>query len=157
MLLSRLKQASAALLLALALLASPAQASHCGRLCETDFWKTATTQQVEAEIKAGANPNARTIIGTTPLHRAARWETAEVVTAMLDAGADPNVRNDDGFTPLHHAAGSGTAETVNALLDAGANPKARTEDGDTPFDLAKDNDKLTGTHAWWRLNDAQYD
>ena len=74
-----------------ALLASPAQASHCGRLCETDFWKTATTQQVEAEIKVGANPNARTIIGRTP------------------------------------------------------------------FDLAKDNDKLTGTDAWWRLNDAQYD
>ena len=73
--------------------------------------------------------------GSTPLHAAARWGTADVVTALLDAGADPNARTEDGgFTPLQHAAANkGSAEVVTAvvtaLVRAGANPMTRNAVG----------------------------
>lgn len=81
---------------------------------------------------------------------------AETVTALLGAGTDIEARTEDGLTPLHVAAGWGGPEVVIALIEAGANGKARNEEGDTPFDLAKDNDKLRGTEAYWLLNEARY-
>ena len=112
---------------------------------------------VNALLNAGANLEARAKYGLTPLHGAAGWGTAGTVEALARAGANLEARDENGWSPLHRAAYWGTAQTVKALLDAGANPKARDEDGRTPFDLAKDNDKLTGTDAWWRLHDAQFD
>ena len=43
------------------------------------------------------------------------------------------------------------------LLDAGADATAVNEDGETPFDLAKDNEALVGTDAYWALNDARFE
>ena len=72
-------------------------------------------------LDAGADPNARSADGDTPLHMVA-WSVVlfmerdadgvtplyaaarSKITALLDAGADPNVRNKDGRTPLHEAA-----------------------------------------------------
>ena len=42
------------------------------------------------------------------------------------------------------------------LLDAGANPKTWTEEGKLPPDVARRNDRLTGTRACRRLHDTQF-
>lgn len=138
------------------LIASPVVAGDCTRLCKSDFIRDATAQDIQAEINKGADVRERTEDGLTPLHNAARWDNAEAITVLLQAGADIEARNKDGVTPLHRAARWGKAEAVIALLQAGADGKARDEDGKTPFDLAKNNEKLKNTKAYWLLNEAQY-
>ena len=67
--------------------------------------KSARHRRFTALVNAGADPNARTGGGLTPLHlAAARSKTPEVVTALVNAGADPNARDGNGRTPLHWAA-----------------------------------------------------
>ena len=88
-----------------------------------------------ALLEAGADPNARTEYGYTPLHSARL-----VKTALLGAGADLNARTEYGYTPLHSAR---TGEAVTALLGAGADLNARTESGHTPLHLAKTGEAVT--------------
>ena len=139
----------------LALLSGGAQAQSCDRLCDWQFWLTATGEQVRDAI-ADEGVTARDNHGSTPLHRASGSGTPETVSALLEAGADVDARDGTGWTPLHMASGSGTPKTVSALLEAGADVDARTEGGLTPFDLARENDKLKGTDVYWQLNDARY-
>ncbi|MBC6437486.1 MAG: ankyrin repeat domain-containing protein [Rhodobacteraceae bacterium] len=63
------------------------------------FWRNATTARVADCIAAGANVNARLLIGTTPLHYAAGHGTPEAVRALIDAGADMAARTEDGQAP----------------------------------------------------------
>ena len=56
-----------------------------------------------------------------------------------------------------YAAGSNpNPEVVTTLLKAGANGKAKDSAGKTPFDYAGNNQKLKGTDAFWKLNEALY-
>ncbi len=74
-----------------------------------------------------------------------------------DAGARINDRDDTGWTPLMYAARyTYNSEIITTLLDAGADGKARDEDGKTAFDLAKENEYLKGTDAYWQLNYARF-
>ena len=66
-------------------------------------------------------------------------------------------------TPLHYAADliwfrdvDDPGSAIDALLDAGADPSAEDEDSKTPWDLAKENDGLRGSDAYWRMNDARF-
>ncbi len=137
---------------------SVAQASECRQLCDEDFWKSATPEAVKAVLAGGADVNARTKDGWTPLHFAAGVsKTPAVVTALLKGGADVNARLESGETPLQVVAvPSETPSIVTALLEAGADQTAKAEDGQTPFDLIQKNDKLKGTEVYWRLNDAHH-
>ena len=45
---------------------------------------------------------------------------------------------------------------VKAEIVRRADESARTKDGRTAFDLAKENDKLKGTKAYWLLNEARF-
>ena len=84
--------------------------------------------------------------------------SAADVRACLLAGADPNARiNENSWTPLHWAAYEGNAAAIAALLDGGADPGARNGEGRTPFDFIGEDSPLTGTPAYWRLNDARWD
>lgn len=47
-------------------------------------------------------------------------------------------------------------DVITILLKAGADAKAKDKVGRTAFDYAKDNEKLKGADAYWKLNDAQY-
>ena len=89
-------------------------------------------------LAAGAEPNARTDDGRTPLHSAASSGDAPMVGTLLQAGADANARTPDGTTPLHSASGGsrGTVATVSLLVEAGADVDARTELGATPLHWA---------------------
>jgi ankyrin repeat protein len=56
---------------------------------------------LEILLKHGANPNASSFQGDTPLHYAARKTVdAKFFELLFDYKADPNVRNDYGRTPL---------------------------------------------------------
>ena len=106
--------------------------AECGKLCDENWWPTATASDVQAELDAGADVNARTENGYTPLHWAAGWGTAETVQLLIAAGADVNARTENGYTPLHWAAWK-NAETTEALITAGVDVNARAEGGRTPL------------------------
>ena len=61
------------------------------------------------------------------------------------------------WTSLHLAAwANGNPAIVEALLDAGADATVRGHEGNTPWDLAQENEALSGTDAYRRLNDARF-
>ena len=130
----------AALLAALlTLLTSPTFAGDCLRLCDPDFMATASAQDIDAEINKGADFQARTQDGLSPLHLAALRRNAEAVMALLAAGADVEARTKNLSTPLHLAAIRGNAQTITALLKAGANSEARNRLAGTPLHYAAAN------------------
>ena len=147
----------AILTLLMLMIASEAWA-ECGKLCDYDWWKTATEADVQAELAAGAGVMARDKYGFTPLHRAAQFATPANVQTLLDAGADVMARDKYGFTPLHRAAHCLPcwAGVIQVLFIAGADAKAKNKNGKTPWDLAQENEKLKGTKGYWALDDAQY-
>ena len=65
-------------------------------------------------LDAGANPNAKaavgiatsvyyrdiTVIGETPLHRAAAYCDGEMIQMLIEAGADPRIKDSHGESPL---------------------------------------------------------
>ncbi len=52
---------------------------------------------------------------------------------------------------------SATPAAVTELLAAGVDVTARTEGGLTAFDLSEKNGKLSGTDAYWRLNNLRFE
>jgi ankyrin repeat protein len=81
--------------------------AECGNLCNEDWWKTATTSDVKAELDAGADVMARDKDGGTPLHSAALFgKKAGVIEALLEAGADPKAKDELGNTPWDLAQGN---------------------------------------------------
>ena len=99
--------------------------------------KTGTPGEVQEAIRAGAEVNARTVIGWTPLMWAAVFnQNPKVISLLIAAGAEVNARNKSGFTPLMFAAGNPNSEVISVLLAAGANINARNKSGFTPLIFA---------------------
>ena len=94
-------------------------------------------RKVREALARGANPDAWTGTGATPLHYAAFLGHAGVVKALLEGGAHVDPRDRDGRTPLHYAVAGGHVEVVNVLLSYGASPFAGDRWGLTPLDLAE--------------------
>lgn len=84
-----------------------------------------------ALLERGANIEAVTSSGRTPLMQAAESNTAEVVELLLVWGADPNVQLDSSgaLTALHLASFSDQAESVAVLLRYGADPEIEGDNG----------------------------
>ena len=82
--------------------ATPAGA-ECGNLCDYNWWKTATTADVQAELDGDADVMARNKLSYTPLHAAARYGSPATVQDLLDAGADARAKDDGDKTPWDYA------------------------------------------------------
>jgi len=103
-----------------------------------------------------ANPalrDARTGLGSTPLHLAATNADVTAVKALLAAGADVNAKDMDGNTPLHMAAYTNRIEVAKVLLEAGADVNAESSGGRTPIAMARKSraDELAGLISLWML------
>jgi ankyrin repeat protein len=93
---------------------------------------------VKVLIESGAEANARTNEGWTPLMFAAGLnDRAEILEILIAAGAEVNARDKGGWTPLMHAAQlNDSVEVVEALIAAGAEVNTENEDGSTPLMIA---------------------
>jgi hypothetical protein len=81
-------------------------------------------------LRAGADANAATLSGDTPLHSSPGQDIFEL---LLRAGARPNARDMFGRTPLHVAAMYGDTGKWRDFRDAGADLEAKSENGETPL------------------------
>ncbi len=90
-------------------------------------------------LQHGADVNAQSVFGQTPLHiacgvagggRPPLTHTLAVVKRLLDAGANPNARDAANKTPLHYAtANSSDRDIVAELLHRGADIMAPSRSG----------------------------
>ena len=73
----------------------------------------------ELLLTSGANVNARTRNGNTPLHSAAFYGHMEIAELLLARGADVNAKTQNGTTPMHWAAIKDHKDVVEMLLQHG--------------------------------------
>ncbi len=73
---------------------------------------------LEALIKSGADINAKSNNGGTPLMSAIG--SASAMKLLIAHGADVNAKNNDGWTPLELALLNGCPEIIRLLESAGA-------------------------------------
>ena len=71
-------------------------------------------------LEHGADINAQTLQGSTPLLLAAMYRAPGVVRLLLEHGADVEVKNNSGQTVLQVAANKGLGEIVKLLREHGA-------------------------------------
>ncbi len=90
------------------------------------YWQQ--NELVAQLLKKGADVQAATRLGATPLYLAAVNGDAALLQVLLTAGADPNLTVlSNGETPLMFAARSGNVAAVSTLLDASANVEAKED------------------------------
>jgi hemoglobin len=96
---------------------------------------------VELLLHLGADPNATTPGGQTPLYAVANQCQVpggdKVVRALIRAGAQVDARSSQHATALHMAARRGNTAVAEALLACGADASARDKTGVTPLQRAK--------------------
>ena len=107
----------------------------------------APANTVRALLSAGANVDAATDDGETPLWNAAQHGQTNAMRELLAAGANVDVASTSfsGWRPLHialfndHIEGAmgSTMDAVKLLLNAGADVNALDEDGKSPLDYAR--------------------
>ena len=84
-------------------------------------------------LNHGADVNARTVSGRTPLHMAG----AEMMWLLAGKGADLNAQDRKGRTPLHQAMYGGGLEEAEILIVLGADPRIPNRRGKTPMEVAR--------------------
>ena len=103
-------------------------------------WAISDPAKVKLLLMKGADVDAKTVDGRTPLYSAASLPTgASVVRLLLEVGADADARTITGNTPLFAAVTAGV-ENVRLLLDKGANPNATSQTGATPLMAVRSSD-----------------
>ena len=78
------------------------------------FYSPAETMQ--CLLEHGADLEARTVDGWTPLHSACRWSNARAASLLLSCGACINAQTHSQQTPLHLAAANMDSKSVLELL-----------------------------------------
>ena len=71
---------------------------------------------VQLLLNAGADPDVKNDVGSTPLHFGALSGCQYVVKKLLNAGANPDQENFEGESPLHLAKEYGNKKNVVKLL-----------------------------------------
>ena len=108
---------------------------------DDDWWETATTDDVKAEIAKGADVNASDDKGITVLMYASK-NTNDVFTVLmlLKNGADINARDKDEMTPLMYAAQNyKNQEIIELFIKKGVNLDLRDCDDYTALTHAAEN------------------
>jgi ankyrin repeat protein len=91
-------------------------------------------------LEAGADANAKSTTGRTPLMQAAYGNQIPAMDHLIEAGANLEDRDKEGTTALILAARAGKAEVLEWLLDHGSNIGAKDDRGKTAEDWAREND-----------------
>lgn len=101
-------------------------------LC-AEFWKTATSEDVAAELKQGKDANMHGISGETPLMLACQYcHDLRIIQFLLQAGADVNALTDLRFnSALMRACRWNNLEVIKLLVQAGANVNYAADRGYT--------------------------
>jgi len=97
---------------------------------------SAETKQMNALLKAGANPDFQNKNGVTALHCAAGMYTAEPMKILLKAGAKADIPDVNGKTPLMEAARLGELGMAKLLVKHQANVNAADSKKRTPLMFA---------------------
>lgn len=96
------------------------------------MWAAGDLSKVRLLLARGAQVNAASEDGRTPLMIAARHEgAAPVVRLLLEKGADVNAKDIQGATALVQAATAGDVETLRVLIARGADVNAKATSGAT--------------------------
>ena len=116
----------------------PQLCNESRRWLTTDFWRTATPEEVKQQFNAGADINARDASGEEALYKAVSWSRdPEVVALLLDMGAEMEaVEPQHGNRPLHKAVENGNLVFASILLSRGAQVNARNNHDSTPLHIA---------------------
>ena len=94
---------------------------------------------VELLIAKGADVNANSESGSTPLHGA---NNGEIVELLITKGSNVNARTGVGQTPLLLAVIFGQKEIVKILVAKGADVHARDDAGVTPLDMSRNKPEI---------------
>ena len=79
------------------------------------------TNEARKLISEGADVNAKTEYGGTPLHFVSECcGNAEIAKLLIEAGADVNARDHFEYTPLNRATSFRKVEIVKVFIEAGA-------------------------------------
>lgn len=88
-------------------------------------------------VRYGADVNAPTEEGASPLHVAAAGGHAPIVHELLSANGSVNLKTMRGWTALHAAAQAGNPRVVRELMQFSADVEARTTGhGATPLHVS---------------------
>jgi ankyrin repeat protein len=94
-------------------------------------------EAVKEFLAAGADVNAKSKYGGTPLQYAAAYGHKETAELLVAKGADVNAKDKNGYTPLFGAALEGHKEVAELLIAKGADVNAKDD-----------------THRWTPLHQA---
>ena len=92
-------------------------------------------EAVKQHLASGADVNAKTDEGFTPLHFAANEGHKEIAELLIANSAEVNAKDDDERTPLHFVAVGGHKEIAELLINNDADMNAKSY-GETPLDWA---------------------
>ena len=95
-----------------------------------------TPVYAELLLDHGANLEALTVEGNTPLYLACAQDSVDVVELLLDRGANIGAVGEFGFTPIHLACTRKTVDVLELLLDSGADIGTLGMGGYTPLHTA---------------------
>jgi ankyrin repeat protein len=94
------------------------------------------TARIVSLLKDGADIDAQTLEGATPLMLAVQYRQAPAVKLLIEAGADPDISTYFRVTPLIAAIRDQNLEIAEMLIRAGANIDARDINGATALHYA---------------------
>ena len=114
------------------------------RLCMLLYGTGESSKLGELLLRHGADIEARTQPGRTPLHVAAQGGVPpQIATLLLKRGANVDAKDDEENTPLHLAASRRVEpnyglEVMELLLEHGADENAKNKNGQTACQIAKE-------------------